>query len=79
MMAAIVATTVGVVGVALQASPGMAPLPAEPPIGGAIWTVVVPALLLLVGGVFVAETASVIIQTSAFRWRKRRVCRQRNR
>ncbi len=46
MMAAIVATTVGVVGVAVQASPGMAPLPAEPPIGGAIWTVVVPALLL---------------------------------
>ena len=32
---------------ALQTSPGMGPLPAEPPIGGAIWTVVIPAVLLL--------------------------------
>ena len=31
----------------LQTTPGMAPLPAEPPIGGAIWTVVIPALLLI--------------------------------
>lgn len=30
-----------------QATPGMAPLPASPPIGGAIWTVVVPAVLFL--------------------------------
>lgn len=27
---------------------GRAPLPAEPPIGGPVWTVVVPALLFLV-------------------------------
>ena len=32
------------------ASSGMAPLPAEPPIGGVFWTVVVPAALL--GGSF---------------------------
>jgi hypothetical protein len=38
---------IGVVGVALQTTPGMAPLPAEPPIGGVIWTVVIPALLLI--------------------------------
>ncbi len=30
-----------------QAAGGMAPLPAEPPIGGVVWTVVIPALLLL--------------------------------
>jgi phospho-N-acetylmuramoyl-pentapeptide-transferase len=45
-------------------------------IGGALGTVAVllksEFLLLLVGGVFVAETASVIIQTGAFRWRVRR-------
>ncbi|MFH1766346.1 MAG: hypothetical protein ABIF09_19355 [Gemmatimonadota bacterium] len=34
-------------GAALQATPGMAPLPADPPIGGPIWTVVIPALLLI--------------------------------
>ena len=28
-------------------SEGMAPLPAEPPIGGPLWTLVIPALLLL--------------------------------
>jgi phospho-N-acetylmuramoyl-pentapeptide-transferase len=45
-------------------------------IGGALGTVAVllrsEFLLLLVGGVFVAETASVIIQTSAFKWRAKR-------
>jgi len=33
--------------VAAQATEAMAPLPAEPPIGGAIWIVVVPAILLV--------------------------------
>ena len=31
----------------IQETPGMAPLPASPPIGGAIWTVLVPAILFL--------------------------------
>ena len=30
-----------------QTTPGMAPLPASPPIGGVVWTVVVPAALFL--------------------------------
>ena len=30
-----------------QDVPGLAPLPASPPIGGIIWTVVVPTLLFL--------------------------------
>ena len=29
------------------AAGGVAPLPAEPPIGGPLWTLVIPALLLL--------------------------------
>ena len=37
----------GAVVLALQTTPGMAPLPAEPPIGGPIWTVVIPAVLLI--------------------------------
>ncbi len=45
-------------------------------IGGAFGTVAIllksEFLLLLVGGVFVAELGSVIIQTSVFRWRKSR-------
>jgi phospho-N-acetylmuramoyl-pentapeptide-transferase len=45
-------------------------------IGGAFGTVAIllksEFLLLLVGGVFVAEALSVIIQTGAFRWRRRR-------
>jgi phospho-N-acetylmuramoyl-pentapeptide-transferase len=45
-------------------------------IGGAFGTVAIllksEFLLLLVGGVFVAETTSVILQTSVYRWRKRR-------
>ncbi len=49
-------------------------------IGGAFGTVAIllksEFLLLLVGGVFVAETASVIIQTGVFRWRKKRHGRQ---
>jgi len=47
-MAAVAAAWVGpalAFGAALQATPGMAPLPADPPIGGAIWTVVIPAVL----------------------------------
>jgi len=32
---------------AVQASETMAPLPAEPPIGGFVWTVVIPGVLLL--------------------------------
>jgi len=47
MMAAATTVVTGILEAAFQATPGMAPLPAEPPIGGAIWTVVVPALLLL--------------------------------
>lgn len=35
------------IGAAVQAAEAMAPLPAEPPIGGAVWTVVIPAVLLL--------------------------------
>jgi hypothetical protein len=48
MMAAVAAVLVGsarAVGAALQTTPGMAPLPADPPIGGPIWTVVIPAVL----------------------------------
>ena len=30
-----------------QAGEGMAPLPAEPPIGGPVWTIVIPAALFL--------------------------------
>ena len=45
-------------------------------IGGAFGTVAIllksEFLLLLVGGVFAAETFSVIIQTTVFRWRKKR-------
>lgn len=36
----------------LQATPGTAPLPAQPPIGGLVWTVVIPTVLL--GGSFLA-------------------------
>jgi hypothetical protein len=31
----------------IQAATTVTPIPAEPPIGGPIWTLVVPALLLL--------------------------------
>lgn len=45
-------------------------------IGGALGTVAIvlksEVLLLFVGGVFAAETLSVIIQTSVFRWHKKR-------
>ena len=30
-----------------QGTPGPVPLPAEPPIGGPIWTIVIPAVLFL--------------------------------
>ena len=35
---------------ALSQSGGVAPLPAQSPIGGPLWSVVIPALLLLVTG-----------------------------
>lgn len=41
----------GAAGLVLQGA-GTTPLPAEPPIGGVVWTVVVPAVLLV--GSFVA-------------------------
>jgi phospho-N-acetylmuramoyl-pentapeptide-transferase len=45
-------------------------------IGGALGTVGIllksEFLLLIVAGVFVAETVSVILQTGTYRWRKRR-------
>jgi len=45
-------------------------------IGGAFGTVAIllksEFLLLMVGGVFVAETVSVILQTSVFKWHRRR-------
>lgn len=37
----------GVAVAVAQAAEGMAPLPADPPIGGTIWTVVIPAILFL--------------------------------
>ncbi len=44
-------------------------------IGGALGTVAIllraEFLLLIIGGVFAAETVSVILQTSVYRWRKR--------
>ena len=45
-------------------------------VGGALGTVAIllksEFLLLIVGGVFVAETVSVILQTGMFKYRKRR-------
>ena len=45
-------------------------------IGGALGTVAIllkaEFLLLVAGGVFVAETVSVIIQVNVYRWRKKR-------
>jgi phospho-N-acetylmuramoyl-pentapeptide-transferase len=45
-------------------------------IGGAFGTVAIllkaEFLLLLVGGVFVAEAVSVLLQTGVYRWHKRR-------
>jgi phospho-N-acetylmuramoyl-pentapeptide-transferase len=45
-------------------------------IGGALGTTAIllkaEFLLLLVGGVFVAETTSVVLQTGVFKWRMRR-------
>ena len=37
----------GVVVLAAQAGEGIAPLPADPPIGGALWTLVIPAVLFM--------------------------------
>ncbi len=39
-----------VASMAFQDVPGMAPLPADPPISGPIWTILIPAVLL--GGSF---------------------------
>jgi hypothetical protein len=47
MSAAVTAALTELVRVA-QENPHLQPLPAEPPIGGPIWTVVVPAALLVV-------------------------------
>ena len=33
--------------VLIQATDGIQPLPADPPIGGAVWTVVIPAILFV--------------------------------
>jgi len=46
-VAAVLAGSARAVGAAFQTTPGMAPLPADPPIGGPIWIVVIPALLFL--------------------------------
>lgn len=50
-VASLVAITPAVTSPALaalsQAAEGISPLPAEPPIGGAVWTVVIPAILLV--------------------------------
>lgn len=47
MMGGLIMFATAVVGMASQTTPGTAPLPAEPPIGGPVWTVVIPALLLI--------------------------------
>ena len=36
-----------VVGALAQITDGIEPLPAEPPIGGAVWTIVIPTFLFL--------------------------------
>jgi phospho-N-acetylmuramoyl-pentapeptide-transferase len=45
-------------------------------LGGAFGTVAIllkaEFLLLMIGGVFAAEAVSVIVQTTTFRWRRRR-------
>ncbi len=47
------------------------------PLGGLLGLLAVVArqelLLVAIGGVFVAEAASVIVQVASFRWRKKRV------
>ena len=47
VLRAAVEVSIRTAGLALQTTPGMAPLPADPPIGGPIWTVVIPAVLFL--------------------------------
>ena len=47
MILAMGATVAGVFAAVLQAAEGMAPLPADPPIGGVIWTVTIPAILFV--------------------------------
>jgi len=47
MSAALLAALTAVSAVT-QIDPGRQPLPAEPPIGGPVWTIVVPAALLVV-------------------------------
>ena len=46
-MGGLVAYGEHLVRVVIQTTPGMAPLPADPPIGGPVWTVVIPACLLI--------------------------------
>ena len=40
-------TALGAVLLLIQEGAGPAPLPAEPPIGGPIWTIIIPAVLFL--------------------------------
>ena len=47
MMPGMTITAAAAVSAALQATPGMAPLPADPPIDGPVWTLVIPAILLI--------------------------------
>jgi len=51
MMAPFVSSAVtavpAVISALLQSDEGMAPLPAQPPIGGVVWTVVIPTILLV--------------------------------
>ena len=46
-MGSMVTGATGCVLAALQSGSGMDPLPASPPIGGVLWTVVVPTLLFV--------------------------------
>jgi hypothetical protein len=46
-MAPLTASAAGSAAVFAQTAGGVAPLPAGPPIGGFIWTVVIPAVLFL--------------------------------
>jgi hypothetical protein len=45
MMSATTIAGAAVISLAFQATPGLAPLPADPPIGGPVWTVVIPSVL----------------------------------
>jgi hypothetical protein len=47
MMVALLAAIAEPVAAVAQTPGGMAPLPADPPIGGPVWTVAIPAILFL--------------------------------